>query len=939
MRAAFACGALFSAVVLCAQFPHTRVLEVRVGQERPAIDRIVQDHQGSIWIGSGKGLIRTDGEQVYMILRTEQARVTALVAMDKNVVVALSDGHILTCGALGCDTLMVDTMLRSTPVRSMTISGDDELLLGTYGSGVWSLKGDEVIRIDGTVGLPDDHVNDLCMLSDGRIVAATDQGLAVISVGKVVEVFGEAEGATDNLVLSVASDGDAVWAGTDRSGPYRWIPGKGLHSTWSPVAHWTGGRVISLAVRGDYLWLGTERDGMIMYDLGDPIGGYHQHGPDTREASVKDVLLEENGSAIWCTGNERLHRADPSVLVVPEHEGLDLRNITALAYDPDDRIWFATAQGLFHHAAAFAEGLTVTRVPLRIDARTPVVSLAAGMDGTMWVATFGQGVFAIRPDGKVEHFTEHNGLINDNVLVVRTLGASVWFGTLAGASELRDGVFHDHVPEGSGFIYDLLPLEEGGVLCATDGAGVVRVPLAGGDALASDGPRTYYSIIRDSDGRVWAAGPGTGLCAIDDQGVKCTRGDRPPFDGSLFSLGSMGGHVLVFGSTGVSVYDPSTGRWLDMTARTGLENIEAQLNTVCKDARGAVWLACDKGMIRIRPTPELFKAGVPTVITGMESGSEAIAMLPDLQFPHDRNDITFHYSGIHYADPGALRFEVRLSGHDERSVITRDREMAWSGLAPGSYRFMVRAFTGEEMDEGEWASFKFTIDPPWWTLPWVILIAIAAVILVAVALLRAHDRRLRERERMESERVRFQLEALRSQVDPHFLFNSFNTLMELITTDADLALDHVERLSTFFRNILLVRDRDLITLEEELRLLDTYFSLERIRFGKAIELKLDIGVDPEVCQVVPMTLQLLVENALKHNTATPSEPLVVEVFSEGDRLVVRNHLRPKLSPPRSTGFGLDTIRKRYASITGAPIEVEHGRDRFTVRIPLMYTEP
>ncbi len=470
MRGAFAIICWLVTGISTAQFPYTRILEVRVGQERPSIDRIVQDHQGMIWIGSEKGIIRTDGERVEVIYRVDGAMVTSMVTTGEQVAVALSDGRILNCASTGCDTLLIDTLLQRTPVRSMVHVPNGDILLGTYGAGVWLLGPEGRRTIGGTAGLPDDHVNDMCMLADGRVVAATDQGLALLEEGRVVQVFGEAEGAPDNLVLSVAAAGDAIWAGTDRSGPYRWIPGEPASPSWSPVPQWSMGRIVSLAIRDDYLWLGTERDGMVLYDLGDSIGGYHQHGSDARVAGVKDVLLEKDGSAIWCTGSERLHRADPAVLVVPDHEGLDLRNITALAYDARDRIWFATPEGLFHHAAAFAEGLTVTRVPLQIDPRTPIVSMAASADGTMWVGTFGQGVFAIRPSGQISHFTERNGLINDNVLVVRSLGNAAWFGTLAGVSEFRDGVFRDHVPKGSSFIYDLLPLSESGILSATDGS-------------------------------------------------------------------------------------------------------------------------------------------------------------------------------------------------------------------------------------------------------------------------------------------------------------------------------------------------------------------------------------------------------------------------------------------------------------------------------------
>ncbi len=942
MRRAF----LWSAVLLhgtaCAQFPFLRTLEVRPGQQRPAISCTTQDAMGLLWVGTDMGLLRTDGERVEVIVRTENDPVTALAVADVHMLAVLQSGLLLRCAGERCDTLLNDTALRGTPVRSILMHPDGRIYLATYGSGVWELKDGKVTKLGAKQGLPDDHVNDLAMLPDLRLVVATDQGLAICADGKVLEVFDGSHGAPDNLVLSVSvGTSGAVWAGTDQRGVFRWRPGGSevhlLDSAWSH------GPVVSLVAQGDLIWTGTEKHGVVLHDTRYARASYREHTrPQASANGAFALFVDREGAVWWCDGSERLYRADPSILFVPEHEGLDLRAITALCTDGHDRIWFATAKGLFRHAAAFSEELQVTRIPLDLDPRTPIVSLCATDDGTVWAASFGSGVFSISQEGYVKRYTTMDGLSNNNVLAARPMKNDVWFGTLEGLSRWRSGRMSALAPE-AGFVFDALPQADGSVLVATDGHGVMRWDTVL-TPLSAEGPRTFYTLMRDAVGAAWAAGPGTGLCHVpvppnSPRSAGCVGEGRVPFDGDLYALGNGLGRLVAFGSTGVAAYDPITGAWTDLAAHFGLQDMQAQLNVIAMDAARSVWIGCNKGLVRIRPTEHHFDPEVPVIITGVLVDGVAVPISNEIRTTYDRNDITVRFTGLYYTDPAALRFEYRLAGPSSAIVRTRDRESTLSGLASGTHRFQVRAFIGEPTGSDAWHTVTIVIDPPWWRLPWVIVLAGLLLVALLIVLLRARDRRVRYRERMEKEQVRFQLETLRSQVDPHFLFNSFNTLVELIEDQPSKAVEHVDQLSTFFRNILLVRDKDLHTVGEELRLLETYFALEQRRFGTAIALQVDVPQSLRRMRVVPLTLQLLVENALKHNVATAEVPLVIRVGTMGDVLVVSNPIAPRLSPPHSTGFGLESILKRYAAFTDRPIDVSRTDGVFRVRIPLIEPMP
>lgn len=188
---------------------------------------------------------------------------------------------------------------------------------------------------------------------------------------------------------------------------------------------------------------------------------------------------------------------------------------------------------------------------------------------------------------------------------------------------------------------------------------------------------------------------------------------------------------------------------------------------------------------------------------------------------------------------------------------------------------------------------------------------------------------------MEEEKVRFQMQVLRSQVNPHFLFNSFNTLIGLIEENPGQAVNYVEHLSDFFREILQVRDKELIPLREELRLVDTYFFLEQRRFGDRISLRVEPEPSSLDLLVPPLTVQLLVENALKHNRTADPDPLVISITSDADSLTVSNPYRPRGTTQRSTGFGIGSIRQRFGALTERSVDIGRVGDAFVARIPLI----
>ena len=167
------------------------------------------------------------------------------------------------------------------------------------------------------------------------------------------------------------------------------------------------------------------------------------------------------------------------------------------------------------------------------------------------------------------------------------------------------------------------------------------------------------------------------------------------------------------------------------------------------------------------------------------------------------------------------------------------------------------------------------------------------------------------------------------------MFNSFNTLIGLIEDNQHDASDYVEKLSDLFRNVLEFRDKDVVSIKEELKLLNDYIYLQKKRFGEKLHFEIQIDPSDLKRSIPPLTLQLLVENAIKHNVISKNKPLSVKLISDKEGIVVKNNVQPKQYAEPSTGFGLESIKSRYSLLSSKPVSINQTDKEFMVQLPLL----
>lgn len=193
---------------------------------------------------------------------------------------------------------------------------------------------------------------------------------------------------------------------------------------------------------------------------------------------------------------------------------------------------------------------------------------------------------------------------------------------------------------------------------------------------------------------------------------------------------------------------------------------------------------------------------------------------------------------------------------------------------------------------------------------------------------------LRREQKLREENLIFQNETLKSQVNPHFLFNSLNTISSLVQTQPETAERFINNLSAIYRYIIENGQKDSVPLKSELEFITGYYSLHKIRDEEKILLTVDVP-EAEKFSILPVSLQILLENAIKHNIATRDNPLRISVYTQGGFICVKNNLQIKATQLKSTGTGLKNLSERVRLITGREMIIDENDSFFTVKLPLV----
>lgn len=569
---------------------------------------------------------------------------------------------------------------------------------------------------------------------------------------------------------------------------------------------------------------------------------------------------------------------------------------------------------------------------------------AVNNSDTLWVGTFDFGLFAINSKGEtIAHFTEKNGLPNASVLSINMADNTLWLATLSGLCryDFATKTFSVLPPDADAqYVYSVFKDSKNRIWLGTDGSGLLEVTTAG-ETVQIQRLRsvTVYSISEDKHGHVWFSSNKKGLFEYEL--------DRPIFypvnqQNGIRSLSvasicaTAGGNMLVFNDRGVDFALVDERKAFPINTSLPLATPSEIIRNSFVDDLKNVWFYTEENLFRIEKTIDHEFENTPLITTSfyVNDIEKSVHALQNLAY--DENNITLE-TGFNWQEKNKqLRLMYRILEIDSIWKTSETNKLAFNQLNYGNYTLQVAYGRNGYVFPASIQTTAILIEKPWWMKAYVIVaeILLGLVLLFGIITWRANS--LATTERLYRSKAEAELAAIKNQVNPHFLFNAFNSLLELIETSTPKATTYLEKLSDFYRAILQTTTANLIPLKEEIVMLENYVYLQQERFGLGFKIINTIDPTYHPYQLPPLSLQRLIENALKHNAILVSNPLTIELYIENEWLIVKNNKIAKATQKQiSTGIGLKSINDQLEITQQKQLKIEESSAFFIVKIPLV----
>jgi len=455
------------------------------------------------------------------------------------------------------------------------------------------------------------------------------------------------------------------------------------------------------------------------------------------------------------------------------------------------------------------------------------------------------------------------------------------------------------------------------------------------------------SVEEDKEGNLWMASTGVGLYKYDRHKGEMKLYDQG--DGiSRFinrAITDKEGRIWIAAANKFSVFNERT-KSISHYNLPIHENTLNYSNTLLTDNDGTILATVNKDVVKFMPERLSLKPVIKEVWVSMIKISGKDKLIRDetkLNLEPDQNSLEFTFGSLISTEVFPYSFECRLDGFDEKWIAASASATAlYNNLDPGKYVFRVKAIAKDRSWETPEKIITLIIRTPFYKASWFWLII--GGLLIGALIFFYRFRLFKQKQiltletkaqQLEKEKTMVMYDNLKQQLNPHFLFNSLTSLSGLIEIDQQVAGNFLEQMSGIYRYILKNGDNETVFLKDEIEFAQLYINLQQTRFKKGLQVNINVPEEYMHYKIAPVTLQNLIENAIKHNIIDPASPLVIDVFTDGDYLVVKNNLQKKNVVETSNKKGLEQFASLYKYLSTLPVTIEETNSKFQIKIPLI----
>jgi ligand-binding sensor domain-containing protein len=903
------------------------------------------DHNELMYLASSEGIILYNGVNEQFIDHSENAGmhvVTNMIEDMKGIIwVACEDGQIFRISNKELTKWMPLEGLPKSKISKLLIDSNNYLWISTKGEGVYVYDQQYLYHFGIEDGLGNLEINDMTYSEEKGVIVCSDPGIQILQYKNGVkqihnvssnclnkkDIIQDLKSNQNKLYLNNLSKGIVEWDLVADSCKLIWNNKEDeLTKAWS--------------ISDDYQILMTEK---ILHFKSKYSSEFIPVKCDFNLSEVETLVFDKH-QTLWI-----LHKSKGLFSIYLPITQFDIpgKTIQDIAMSSDgSNLLLCTENGLQIMRAA--DGVVISSY---YNGENLTSIFKDKSPDIYWIGSYGQGVIRFNFKTKEsKRFKKENGLPDNSILQITGSNRYIWITTLAGiirfdhsdnTTVLANLKIYNHengLP--TNFIYQILPDPSDRIWIGTDGNGMYYLDKNAyciEQVTKANSTYSIYNLEYNDNNLIYFNASRDGLGYYDIEKDTLAWIDSPLRNLEYDCLSLLDDSILIAGGNGFLMLTNSNQKMaIIMDEEFGLTEIIPSLNAIYNDPFENVWIGCKNNLIRVQPSIRSLLMRPQNSFSSIKVLNQFIHPGKDSLFAYNENQFTFEFNAIHYLATDHLDYRYMLEGYDKNWIYSKEGNESFSNLPPGKYRFRVQSSIDKHYDQSNEIQFSFIILKPFWRTWWFVTFSILLGLILVLYIIKRREA-IQEREQaIRRKTSELEFEILKSQVNPHFLFNSFNSVISLIEDDKDKAIEFTEKLSDYFRNIVKYRDEHLIPIHEELAIMNNYLELLRLRHPNQIEFKLEsIRQDS---WMAPMTLQLLMENAIKHNEISLTNPLKITIFCNEEYLVFKNSILRKRGTVDSTGFGLESIRLRYQLLTDNEIRIEKTNEYFSVEIPLLFIQ-